>query len=201
MSRRENGGDGTPRNGFDFTYAMRRVCEDMVARLPDLGHIDLDRVAFSFAQARKSVAHGLYASLTPMRFAAGSRQAVLRGRCYQIVPIMDGQGREILYVLSFYLPRFLNVSLEEKLSTTLHELWHIGPRFDGDLRRHEGRCYAHGHSQREYDQQMDQLAQRWLALDPPAHLYGFLQWSFAELVAEYGAVVGTRVSAPRLIPA
>lgn len=189
-----------PRNGFDFTHAMRRVCEDMVGRLPELGYIDLEQVAFSFTQARKPGAHGLYAALTPMRFAAGSRQTIIRGRPYRVAPLTDGQGREILYILSFYLPRFLNVSLEEKLSTTLHELWHIGPQFDGDLRRHEGRCYAHGRSQREYDRRMDQLAQRWLALDPPAHRYGFLQWSYAELVAEYGAVVGTRVPAPKLTP-
>jgi hypothetical protein len=173
----------------------------MVGRLPELGHIDLAQVAISFSQARKPVSHGLYASLTPMRFAAGRRQTIIRGRPYRVAPLVDGQGREILYILSFYLPRFLNGSLEEKLSTTLHELWHIGPQFDGDLRRHEGRCYAHGHSTREYDQQMDQLAQRWLALDPPAHLYGFLQWSFAELVAEHGAVVGSRVPVPKLTPA
>ncbi|MEO2045725.1 MAG: putative metallopeptidase [Pirellulales bacterium] len=194
------GGEGTPRDGFNFTHAMRRVCEDMVERLPDLDHIDLTRVAFSFTQARKSVSHGLYASLTPMRFVAGNRQTNIRGRSFRVAPLLDSQGREILYILSFCLPRFLNVTLEEKLSTVFHELWHISPAFDGDLRRHSGRCYAHGRSQREYDRQMDQLAQRWLALDPPAHLYGFLQWDFDELVAEYGPMVGTRIPAPKLIP-
>jgi predicted metallopeptidase len=172
----------------------------MACRLPELGHVDLARVAFSIAQARKPDSHGLYASLTPMRFVTGSRQTIVRGRPYRVAPLLDSQGQEILYILSFCLPRFLNSSLEEKLSTTLHELWHISPQFDGDLRRHDGRCYAHGRSQREYDQQMDQLAQRWLALDPPVHLYGFLQWSFSELVAEHGAVVGTRVPTPKLIP-
>jgi len=179
---------------------MRRVCGDMVCRLSELGHIDLDQVAISVTQARSTVSHGLYASLTPMRFAAGRRQTIIHGRPFRVAPLLDSQGREILYVLTFCLPRFLNASLEEKLSTTLHELWHIGPQFDGDLRRHGGRCYAHGRSRREYDRQMDRLAQRWLALDPPAHLYGFLQWSFDELAAEYGAVVGSRVRAPKLIP-
>ena len=179
---------------------MRRVCSDMVRRLPDLKHIQLGQVALSYTQARKSVSHGLYASLTPMRFVAGSRQGTIRGRQFQVAPLFDDQGQEILYILNFCLPRFLNASLEEKLSTTLHELWHISPKFDGDLRRHEGRCYAHGPSQREYDKQMDRLAQRWLALDPPSHLYEFLQWDFAELVAEYGTVVGSRIMTPKLIP-
>ena len=32
---------------FDFTAQMRAVCQDMVARLPELAHIDLDQVAIS----------------------------------------------------------------------------------------------------------------------------------------------------------
>ena len=40
-----------------------RLCADMVGRLPELGHIDLDRVQVSFIQARKRVRHGLWASL------------------------------------------------------------------------------------------------------------------------------------------
>ena len=55
----------------------------------------------------------------------------------------------------------MNTSVEEKLSTVLHELWLISPMFNGDLRRHEGRCYAHGPSQSNYDDQKDRLAQKW----------------------------------------
>ncbi len=186
--------------GFDFTAAMRHLCQDMASRLPELGHIDLSRVAFSFSQARKRVSHGLHASLTPMRFAGGAQQSVIRGRRYRVSTLAGPAGHEMLYILSFYLPRFMDTTLEEKLSTTLHELWHIGPQFDGDLRRHEGRCYAHGGSQREYDLQMEQLSQRWLAEDPPLHVYEFLQLSFDELVAEHGKVHGTRVRTPKLIP-
>ena len=53
--------------GFDFTSHVRAVCESLVERLPELDHVDLSRVAISFAQARKRVLHGLQASLTPMR--------------------------------------------------------------------------------------------------------------------------------------
>ncbi|MCH7750722.1 MAG: hypothetical protein IH898_00995 [Planctomycetes bacterium] len=187
-------------HGFDFTAAMRRLCRDMVARLAELSHINLERVAISLCQTRQNGSHGLYASLTPLKFEAGADQQVLEGRRYGVQRLCDQQGRELLYVLSFFLPRFQNTSLEEKLSTVLHELWHISPEFDGDLRRHAGRCYAHGPSQREYDAQMDRLAQRWLALDPPGHLYEFLTLDFSELVAEHGQVVGARWPTPKLLP-
>ncbi|MEM8944286.1 MAG: hypothetical protein AAGD11_03810 [Planctomycetota bacterium] len=186
--------------GFDFCAAMRRLGDDMTRRLPELGHIDLSRVALSLCQTRKDVAHGIYASLTPLRFEAGARTTIRRGRKYGVEPLVDAKGREYLYILSFYLPRFMNVGVEEKLSTIVHELWHISPSFDGDLRRHEGRCYAHGPSQKKYDALMDQLAQRWLALDPPAHLYDFLLGDCAEMVAEHGRIVGTRWATPQLVP-
>lgn len=187
-------------HGFDFTGAMRQLCDDMVARLAELSHIDLDRVAISISRTRQNGSHGLYATLTPLKFEAGAAEQILDGRRYGVQQLLDQQGREMMYILSFYLPRFQNTTLEEKLSTVLHELWHISPGFDGDLRRHAGRCYAHGSSQREYDAQMDRLAQRWLSLDPPEHLYEFLTVDFAELEAEHGRVFGARWPTPKMLP-
>ena len=186
--------------GFDFCEAMRRLCSDMTQRLDQLQHIDLTRVAISLCQTRKQVSHGIYASLTPLRFEAGAKTTVRRGRRYGVQPVCDRSGREYLYILSFYLPRFMNQPVEEKLSTVVHELWHISPNFDGDLRRHAGRCYAHGPSQKKYDALMDQLTQQWLALDPPAHLYDFLLGNCDELIAEHGRIVGSHWTNPQLVP-
>jgi len=187
-------------HGFDFTAAMRRLCEDMTGRLPELRHIDLSRVAISLCQTRKNVSHGIYASLTPLRFEAGAKTTSRHGGRYGVASIFDPAGREYLYILSFYLPRFMSTGLEEKLSTIVHELWHISPTFDGDLRRHEGRCYAHGPSQKAYDALMDQLTQSWLALAPPSHLYDFLLADCNELIAEHGRITGTHWANPKLIP-
>jgi hypothetical protein len=188
-----------PRHGFDFTTAMRRLCADISARLGDFGHVDVHRVAFNVCQTRRDVNHGMYASLTPMRFAGGAEHKTIRGTSWGIEQLRDSVGQEYLYLLSFYLPRFQNLPLEEKLVTVFHELWHIAPEFNGDVRRHEGRCYAHGPSQREYDARMALLAQSWLGLNPPHHLYDFLSLTFAELVAEHGRVCGGRWRSPRLV--
>jgi len=174
----------SPSRGFNFTAAMRCLCEDIVTRLPELNHVDLNRVAISLCQTRQTGSHGIYASLTPLRFESGATQKELRGRSYRVQRVCDVSGEEYLYILSFYVPRFLDTSLEEKLTTILHELWHISEDFDGDLRRFEGRYYAHGSSQRDYDLKMTKLAQRWLALDPPQHLYHFLEPSFEQLSAQ-----------------
>lgn len=190
----------TDQAGFDFTSHMRTVCADMVARLPELSHVDLTRVAISFAQARTGDAHGLYASLTPMRFAGGSRIEKRRGRYFRAQTLRGDDCREMLYILSFCLPRFMDVDFREKLATILHELWHIGPRFDGDIRRHAGRCYAHSASQQHYDAAMLQLADRWLSLGPPPASHAFLRCRFQDLQRLYGRVYGLRVSRPKLLP-
>lgn len=186
--------------GFDFTSHMRSLCEDLVARLPELSHIDPRRVAISFSQTRRASAYGLYATLRPLRFAGGSTETIRRGRRWLLQRLVDAQGREILYIVSFYLPRFFNLPFREKLCTVLHELWHISPRFDGDLRRFRGRCYAHTGSRKRYDASMERLVEKYLALRPPDELLAFLHHDFAGLVARYGRVFGQRVRPPKLIP-
>jgi hypothetical protein len=187
--------------GFDFTGAMRAVAADMVARLPaEMSHIDLSRVCVSYCEARTRSHFGVQASLTPLRFEAGATIGTKRGRRYAIQQVRDAAGRPMLYILSFYLPRFMDLPFREKLITVLHELWHISPAFDGDIRRHPGRCYAHSHSQAEYDAEMGRLANRWLALDPPESLYAFLRERHDQMIAARRPVFGTRIRRPKLIP-
>ena len=187
--------------GFNFSDHLRVVCADMVSRVPELGHIDLARVMMACSQTRNGAAHGVLATMTPLRFADGAKTTVRRGRIYKAQRLLDAQGREMLYILTCFLPRFMNYSLREKVQTLLHELWHIGPTFNGDLRRFAGRCYAHGASQAAYDLQVENLAERWWSLDPPQACYDFLEHDFPSLEARFGQVVGLRVPRPKLIPA
>jgi hypothetical protein len=142
----------------------------------------------------------MFASLTPLRFADGQMHVLRRKRRWGIQRLFDSHGREMLYILNFYLPRFLDLPFREKLTTTLHELWHIGPKFDGDVRRLGGRCFAHGPSQKKYDAQIEMLLDRWLGLNPPESLYTFLRLKFHDLVKHHGRVCGRRVPVPKLVP-
>src|SRR5829696_7938163 len=94
-----------PRSPFDFTTAMRGLCEDVCTRLPEFGHIRMEQVAVSFAQARRRVNYGLQAKLTPMRFRNGRLTARRQGQEWMIQRYFHGSV-EVLYILTFYLPRF-----------------------------------------------------------------------------------------------
>ncbi|MEQ8846941.1 hypothetical protein [Botrimarina sp.] len=185
---------------LDFTAEMTRLCRDLCRRVEELSHIDMDRVAVGYRQARTRATHGLQASLTPLRFEGGATTGRVRRRWYACPRVVAPCGRECLYLLNFYLPRFFDHPLEERLTTVVHELWHVSPGMDGDLRRHEGRCYAHGPRQKGYDANAARLGRKWLAADPPADLFTLLESDFAELLASHGAVVGDRYATPKMAP-
>lgn len=189
----------SPARQFNFTDAMRRLCADIVARLPEFSHVRMEQIAVSFAQARRPVQWGLQAKLTPLRFGGGALTTFRRGRLYTIERWRHGEV-ELLYVLTFYLPRFLDQSFREKLVTIVHELYHISPQFDGDIRRLPGHYHVHSHSQQQYDCAMGRLADRYLGCRPPEELYGFLRLNFAQIATSYGRVVGMRMPIPRLLP-
>ena len=184
---------------FDFSLAMRRLCEDICDSHPEFQHIDMDKVAVVFAQARRHVLHGLQAKLTPMRFENGSLYEHRDGQDWTVQRLFMDE-REMMYILTFYLPRFQNQSFEEKLVTIFHELYHISATFDGDIRRLPGHFHVHSHSQDEYDAQMDVYAKEYLAAGPDPALYVFLKSDFRKLVRKFGGVVGLQVPIPKLIP-
>ncbi|HET6424711.1 MAG TPA: hypothetical protein VFG20_13565 [Planctomycetaceae bacterium] len=184
--------------GFDFTGAMQRLCDDVVARTPDLAHVRMPHVAVAFAQARHRELHGLQAKLTPMRFEQGALTCRRAGTHWTVRRMFDGE-REILYILTFYLPRFLDQPVSEKLITVFHELFHISPRFDGDIRRMEGRYHVHTHSQKEYDRQMAVYSEQYLSTRPRDETWGFLRWKFSDFVKHHGGVIGRKVPIPKLV--
>jgi hypothetical protein len=68
------------RRSFDYTTAIARVCEDICFRVPALSHIDMSRVAVSFAQTKHSAPFGIFATTTPLRFKGGELFVTSQGR-------------------------------------------------------------------------------------------------------------------------
>lgn len=184
---------------FDFCRHVRCLLEDIVARTPEFSHIQVGRLLISVLQARNERAHGLQARVTPLRFPQGKLQRGRRETTYQVQRYFLG-SHEFLYLMTFCLPRFQDQDFDGKFITLFHELYHIGPDFDGALRRHHGRCQLHAHSKRHYDKHMAGLARAYLARRADCDLHDFLRLNFTQLQHRHGSVLGIVVPRPKMVP-
>lgn len=186
-------------SAFDFTDRMTALCEDVAARCEELRHVHMPRVLVSFTPSRNRSRYGLQARVTPLRFRDGALIRSHGPTDYQVQRFFVN-GREMLYVLTFCLPRFLDQTFREKLITVFHELYHMAPSFNGDLRRHPGRYTVHSHSKDEYDARMAELVDDYLADHPEPDVFAFLRAGARELWDAHGGVVGAVVPRPKLLP-
>jgi predicted metallopeptidase len=185
---------------FDYTAALARVCADVCFRVPALNHIDMDRVAVCYAQTRHSAPVGTFACVTPLRFKNGDLTKSTRSGEVTLPRYFNNDGVEYLYIIHFYVPRFIELRLPQKLETIVHELYHIAPLFNGDLRRFAGRCSTHGSSQKKYDQIVQGFVDHWLKQNPPPQIWDFLRLDYKELILAYGRLVGKKINFPKIIP-
>lgn len=182
---------------FDYTKAIKAVIRDLVRYVPELEHVRPGSILVSFAKARQRTHHGTYAKVVPLRFEGG-RFYERRGGEIRSTPRWTFRDREYLYILYVYMPRFHDACFREKLETLVHELWHISPACDGDLRRFEGRTHYHGDSCRDFDDEIRPLVDAYLKVRGDAACLEFLRVSTERLERQYGRLVGLKVQHPTM---
>lgn len=186
---------------LNVTQELERLIAHVTDRVPELAHIDPTRLLVCVSSTRGTGVRGTYARIHPLRFPGGARSVERRrGRHTWVstMPTVVHRQVEILYIIYFLVPRFLDLSLREKLITVFHELYHISPAFDGDIRRFPGRNYAHGSSTRRYNTRMGELVDLYLADHGSPELLAFLEGDMAELRSRHRTLVGRRFPVPRI---
>jgi len=186
---------------LNLTAEIERLIADITSRHEAFSHIDPSRLLVCINSSRNSSGQGLYAKIHPLRFPAGeTTQTVKRGRhtlrC--TMPEIAHRGQEILYVIYFIIPRFMDRNLRDKLVTVFHELYHISPEFDGDIRRFPGRNFAHGGSTKRYNRLMERFVDEYLVLPGSSELTVFMECGMAELRGRHRAIVGRKMAMPKI---
>ena len=186
---------------LNLTLELERLIADIARRMEEFGHIDPERVMGCVSTTRGGGIHGTYAKIHPLRFENGSRTTMVRRRRGTIlcdIPPVTRRGVAMLYIVYFLVPRFLNLSLREKLITVFHELYHISPEFNGDIRRFSGKNYAHGSSRQKFNGAMEKFVGSYLErMEDPA-VIGFLDGDMEAIRSRHGSIVGRRMAAPKL---
>jgi predicted metallopeptidase len=186
---------------LNLTAELERLIADIVHRHGAFAHIDPARLLVCVSSTRGNGCFGTFARIHPLRFEGGEvSRTVRRGRqtvrC--TMPTIVRNGTEMLYVVYFFLPRFFDRPFRDKLITVFHELYHISPAFDGDIRRFPGRNFAHGGPVRRYNRLMEEMVDDYLALPESAGRTRFLQEDMAGLRERYHAIVGRRMVMPKI---
>lgn len=204
--------------GLNYTGLISRLMADIVARVPALSFIDLNRVLV-FARPGRTGADGPYASchcLTIPESEPGyffwrdraTGQVTRRSEWFVTKsPTVELDGQRVSYLISFALPRFCDQSLARsrkralypagtpswvaKLDTIVHELYHIDPSGIGlrVFERADGQPSKSIHSATFFED-VAGMVQQYLASSPDPSLLEFLHEDFKGLLARYGGVAG-----------
>ena len=189
-------------SGFNYTDALHILCRDICKRVKEFRNIDAEKIGYVCKNVRnKDSRYGCWASMTPLRFENGSL-VTFKGRKYFKCQTVYGPDLKtpLLYIFSVMAPRFMDaLSPREKIDTVMHELYHINPLFNGDVRRFPGRYWQHG-SKKEYEAKSKSLADEWLASDPDPRIYDFLKYTISYFQEKCGGIIGAKLKRVRLIP-
>jgi len=186
---------------LNITAELERLIRHIAGNHGEFAHIDPSRLLVCFNTTRTTSPHGVYAKIHPLRFPGGETTHKARRGRQQLtytMPTIAHQGVEILYVIYFTLPRFINRPLREKLITVFHELYHISPCFDGDIRRFPGRNYAHGGSAKQYNSLMARFVDEYLQHPESGSHTAFMDCDMSGLRSRHRAIVGRKMPMPRI---
>ncbi len=115
----------------DFNHAVRALLEHIAKTMPEFAHLEPKRVMVVAGEARRAS----NATVKPLAFA-GRKRTDEWGRKKPLVKL---HGRRMLYCITLR-PLFFRASTPHaRVTTLLHELFHVSTAFDGTLdekRRH-----------------------------------------------------------------
>ena len=203
---------------INYTDRLSWLMRDIVARVPTLSFIDMDRVLV-FARPGRTSAEGAYATchcicLPPSEpgyyYWRDRDSGRLTRRSEWFVtksPQVQIGERRVDYMVSFALPRFCDQVLARsrkqlhykgqpnwvaKLDTIVHELYHIDPQRPGIRRmeRVDGTYSANCHGDRFFADVVAMVNQ-YLDSNPDPQVSDFLRYNFDDLNGRFGGVSGT----------
>lgn len=159
-------------------------------------HIDTDRILVCTGSNRQNSGGGTFGKLVPLKFKDGSDILKHRGRFYTMPKILNN-GNEILYIIYFYIPKFFDLPSKDKLNVIFHELYHISPEFNGDIRRMGKVKAAHGASKKVFDLKFREETERFYEYLSGMELISFLEMNTKTMQETYKKIYARRMKLPR----
>ncbi len=113
------------------------------------------------------------------------------------MPRIVRDGNLLSYIIYFYSPRFLDLPPVEKLRVIFHELYHISPDFNGDIRRFGKGGSAHGSSKKRFDSRFEGELQEFMKYLIETEHWEFINLDARGLFEKYKKILSCRMKTPR----
>ncbi len=181
---------------INLTDVITLIIQEIALRCEDFSHVDTRRVLVCMATNRSNASGGTFGKLVPMRFKDGAETLRYRGKLYAMPRLRHG-GVDQRYIIYFYHPRFFNLSPSEKLKVIFHELYHISPDFNGDIRRLAARKASHGASRERFDDFFEHDLTKFYAHIEKTPYMKFLEMNAHALRISFERIKGRRMKMPK----
>ena len=181
---------------FNITDAFTLIMSEMIKRTDEFRLFDINRIMVCCGTNRNTSTGGIYGKLVPLKFENGIDIIKHRGYYYTI-PKLTINNIEILYVIYLYIPKFLDLPAEKKIDVMFHELYHINPEFNGDIRRMGKFKKAHGHSRKSFDEKYKEYAGSFYNYIKSTRFIEFLEMDSKSLKKEFPALSYRKMKVPK----
>jgi len=187
-------------DSINLTDVLTLIIHDMIKSTDEFKSFDINKILVCCASNRKDSKGAIYGKLQPLRFKDGS-EIIKHNNKYYTIPKIVLNDIEILYVLYLYIPKFFDMTAKDKINVMFHELYHISPEFNGDIRRMSNIKSAHGHSKKSFEEKYIQYASIYFNKINDTPFYTFLQMNFKEIEKQFKVIKYRRMKSikPKLL--
>lgn len=179
-----------------LTDILSEIIREISLFSPKFAHIDTTRLLVSAAFNRTETGGYSYGKVVPLRFENGQTEKLYKGRLFRM-PNVTREDISQLYIVYFYAPHFFNLPAGEKLKVIFHELYHISPEFNGDIRRMGKKKFAHGHSVENFNSHFEEDVKRFHAYIADTQALDFLSFSVNDFLKKFKQVTYFKIKVPR----
>lgn len=179
-------------DSINLTDVLTLIIHDMIKSTEEFKPFNLNKILICCASNRNDFKGATYGKLIPLRFKNGSEIINHNGRFYKI-PKVTINDIEILYLIYFYIPKFFNLSAKDKVNVMFHELYHINPGFNGDIRRMGEFKSAHGHSKKSFEEKYIDYADKFYDKIESTPYYNFLQMNSYDIEKHFKKITYRRM--------
>lgn len=185
------------KNAINITDCLTAITASVINSSPLFCNFDINRILICTSSNKSNSRGNIYGKLVPLKFKNGEDTLRYNNKYYKM-PSIKFNDNTLLYVIYFYVPKFFDLSVKDKLNVIFHELYHINQDFNGDIRRMGEFKKAHGFSRKNFDLNYeDELNSYYNLLKQNDKAFSFLNMNMDSIKKNYTKIYSQKMKLPK----